>query len=212
LGVFLAGAASAQVVVDKTVAALSDGVRTELITYSDLMWQLALQPNTPLAPPRSEDLNSALQTLINQRLFALEAERLPRLAPTQAEIQAKITETLRYFPSAAAFEERLRQVGFTSVKDDNFEKIIAQRVAIDNYIKFRFESFVVVTPDEEARYYRDQYLPEFRRRNPGRAVPELEERRREINETLISERVATRIETFLDEAKRRVEVEVLIEV
>ena len=33
----------AQTVVDKTVATVSDGVRTELITYSDLLWQLALQ-------------------------------------------------------------------------------------------------------------------------------------------------------------------------
>jgi len=208
----LAASAAAQEVVDKTVATLNDGVRTELITYSDLMWQLALQPEAPLTPPRSEDLNAALQTLINQRLFALEAERLPRLAPTPAEIAAKITETLTYFPSIAAFETRLRQVGFSSVKDDNFERIIAQRVAIDNYISFRFTSFVVVTPDEEGRYYREQFLPDFRRRNPGRVVPTFEEKRREIVEALTNDRVATRIETFLDEAKRRVVIEVLIDV
>src|SRR5688500_4890275 len=68
----------AQDVVDKTVAVVGEGRRAQLITYSDLIWQLALQPNTPLDPPRSEDLNRALQLLINQRLFALEAERLPR--------------------------------------------------------------------------------------------------------------------------------------
>jgi len=34
----------AQQVVDKMVATINGGVRTELITYSDLMWQLALQP------------------------------------------------------------------------------------------------------------------------------------------------------------------------
>jgi hypothetical protein len=205
-------AGQGQEVVDKTVAALTDGTRTELITYSDLMWQLALQPGTPLSPPRREDLNAALQTLINQRLFALEAERLPRLAPTPAEIAAKIAETLTYFPSTAVFEERLRTVGFSSVKDENFERIIAQRVAIDNYINFRFESFVVVTPDEEARYFREQFLPDFRRRNPGRAVPTLDETRREITKLITNERVATRIETFLDEARRRVTIDILIEV
>ena len=68
----------AQNVVDKTVATVSDGIRTELITYSDLRWQLALQPNVELSPPSSEDLNNALQLLINQRIFALEADRLPR--------------------------------------------------------------------------------------------------------------------------------------
>src|SRR5438445_12375910 len=65
-------AARAQKIVDKTVAIVSDGVRKpELITYSDLVWQLALQPNTPLDPPKSEDLNRALRTLIDQRVFAL---------------------------------------------------------------------------------------------------------------------------------------------
>ena len=82
----------AQEIVDKTVAVVSDSVRSELITYSDLMWQLALQPGTQLQPARSEDLNQALQLLINQRIFALEAERLPRTAPTEKEISDKINE------------------------------------------------------------------------------------------------------------------------
>ena len=68
--------------------------------------------------------------MIDQRLFALEAERLPRTAPTKKEIDDKINEILSYFPTASAFEARLKTVGFTSVKDDNFQRIIAQRVAI----------------------------------------------------------------------------------
>src|SRR5437868_2207706 len=75
---FFSMVAVAQQMVDKTVATLTDGVRTELITYSDLKWQLALQPNVTINPPSSEDLNRALRLLIDQRLFALEAERLPR--------------------------------------------------------------------------------------------------------------------------------------
>ena len=46
--------------VDKMVATVNAGVRTDLITYSDLLWQLALQPNTSLANPNSDDLNRAL--------------------------------------------------------------------------------------------------------------------------------------------------------
>ena len=202
----------AQEMVDKTVATLSDGVRTELITYSELKWQLALQPDVPLDPPRSEDLNRALQTLIHQRLFILEAERFPRPAPTNEEISKAIGKTLAYFPSIASFESRLKQVGFASVKDDNFEHIIAQRLAIENYIDFRFRSFVVVTPDEISRYYREVFVPEFTRRNSGRALPTFEEKRDEIKGLLIENRVAARIESFLDEAKRRVEIEILIEV
>ena len=204
---------SAQEIVDKTVATVNDGVRTELITYSDLVWQLALQPDTPLDPPRSVDLNQALQVLINQRLFALEAERLPRAAPTEKEINDKITETLSYFPSSAVFESRLKQVGFESIKDDNFERIIAQRVAIDKYLDFRFGSFIVITPEDEAKYYRDVFVADFRRRSGGQLMmPTLDEKRPAISEILTQKKKAVAIENFLDEAKRRVEIEILIEV
>ncbi len=203
---------TAQVVVDKTVATVYDGVRTELITYSDLLWQLALQPNTPISPPNSEDLNRALQLLINQRMFALEAERLPRAAPTDTEINSAITEVLGRFPSTAEFESRLRSVGFASVKDDNFVRIMTQRVAIEKYLDFRFRSFIVITPDDEAKYYGDIFVPDFRRRFPGLLMPTLAEKRAEINRILTEEKVASGIESFLDEAKRRAEIVIISEV
>lgn len=208
-----ASSVSAQDVVDKTVAIVTDGSRKpQLITYSDILWQLSLQPGVPLEKPRTEDLNQALQTIINQRIFALEAERLPRIAPTEKEIADKIAETLTYFPTTAAFETRLKQVGFDSVKDDAFERLIAQRVAIEKYIDFRFASFVVVTSEEETRYYREIFTPEFRRRTPGLLLPPLEEKRLEIREMLTRQKIAAAIERFLDEAKRRVQIEILIEI
>lgn len=205
-------AGHAQEIVDKTVAVVSDGSRSQLITYSDIVWQLALQPGVPLDPLRSEDLNRSLQSLINQRIFALEAERLPRAAPSEAAIADKINETLSYFATPAVFETRLKQVGFDSVRDDAFERLIAGRLAIEKYVDFRFGSFVVVTADEETKYYRDVYIPEFRRNSPNVILPTLEEKRPEIRATLSRQKIAAAIERFLDEAKRRVEVEILIEV
>lgn len=202
----------AQETIDKTVATVSDGVRTELITYSDLVWQLALQPNAPLTPPTSAALNQALQLIINQRLFALEAQRLPRLAPTEPEIDEKIKEVLNIFPSTAEFERRLKIVGFDSVKDDNFERIMGQRVAIDKYLEFRFRSFAVITPEDEAKYYREVFVPDFRRKYDGLLTPNLDEKRAEINALLKEEKVTKNIEDFLDEAKRRAEIVILSEV
>ncbi len=203
---------AAQTVVDKTVAVVDDGVNTELITLSDLRWQLALQPNVPLDPPSSEDLNRALQTQVNIRIFALEAERLPRTAPTEAEIAAEISRVLAQFPSTAEFESRLRAVGFTSVKDDNFQRLMAQRVAIEKYQDFRFRSFIVITAEDEAAYYRNVWAPDFRRRFPGVIVPSFEEKRTEIVNELRLEREFEGIETFLDEAKRRVEIVTLSDI
>jgi hypothetical protein len=201
----------AQQVVDKTVATVSNGLRTELITYSDLLWQLALQPKSSVTSPSTEELNQALQLLVNQRLFALEAERLPREAPGDEEVNAKIAELLRYFP-AGDFERRLNQVGFKSVQDSNFQRIIRERVAIEKYLDFRFRSFIVITPEDEAKYYRDVFVPDFRRRFEGLIAPKLEEKRVEINQILTDEKVAADIEAFLDEAKRRTEIVILSEI
>ncbi|HEY0428772.1 MAG TPA: hypothetical protein VGC76_13405 [Pyrinomonadaceae bacterium] len=209
---FFAIKTSAQETVDKTVATVGDGVRTELITYSDLLWQLALQPNAPLNPPTSDDLQRALQLIINQRLFALEAQRLPQATPTGDETDAEIKRVLALFPSTAEFETRLRAVGFESVKDDNFERMMAQRVAIEKYIDFRFRSFVVITPEDEEKYYQTVFVPEFRRRNPGLLMPTITEKRSEIREMLTEQKVTGEIQRFLDEAKDRAEVVVLSEV
>src|SRR5215207_9916400 len=69
-------------VVDRMVAIVNDG---ELITYSDLLWQLALQPNLPIDSPRREDLKRALELLIDQRLVVQEAEKLPHVHATEEE-------------------------------------------------------------------------------------------------------------------------------
>lgn len=201
-----AAPAAAQVVVDRTVATVTDGSRTELITYSDLLWQLALQPGVPIDPPRETDLNTALQRLIDQRIFALEAQRLPRAAPTDKEISDKIAELLAYFPSAAEFENRLKAVGFDSIKDADFENLISQRLAIEKYLDFRFRSFIVITAEEETKYYQDVWVPAFRRRNPGVIVPPLADVRAAVDSELTEVRVATSMESFLEDAKRRMTV------
>jgi hypothetical protein len=210
---FLLGSDSfAQKLVDKTVATVSDGVRTELITLSDLRWQLALQPGVNLRPISNDDLKAVLKTVVDQRIFALEAKRLPRDAATEKEIADKIKEIMGYFPTAAAFEQRLRDVGFTSVSDDNFERIIADRIAIDKYLEFRFRSFIVITAADESKFYRENFVPTFRRQFPGLLTPTLEEKRTQIREQLIEDKVAADIETFLEGAKQRVTVTYLSEV
>jgi hypothetical protein len=198
-----AGAVRAQQVVDKMVATVNGGVRTELITYSDLMWQLALQPDTPLDNPRSEELNRALRLLIDQRLILQEAEKLPTIVPTPKEIADARAELARHFASEPVFRERLQRVGLTSEKLD---EIIDQRLRMEKYLDFRFRNFVVISPQEIADYYRDAYVPRFRARNPGRIVPPLERARDEIEKTLMEAKIESDTDAFLDMLRDRAEI------
>ena len=200
-----------QQVIDKMVATVNAGVLPEcrqvcLITYSDLLWQLALQPNTPLDNPSSAELNRALHLLTDQRLILQEAEKLPSIAPTADEVGSARNELAKAFPSAQDFQQRLRRVGLTAEKLD---EILEQRVRIDKYLDFRFRNFVVITQNEVADYYKDAYVPRFKARAPGKIVPTLEEARSEIEKTLTEAKIETDSDSFLDNARDRAEIVIL---
>lgn len=197
---------AAQQVVDKMVATVNAGVRTELITYSDLLWQLALQPDTRLDNPTSEQLNGALRLLIDQRLILQEADKLPTIVPTPAEISDARAELARYFPSEPAFRERLLRVGLTSEK---LNEILEQRLKMEKYLDFRFRNFVVISQNEIADYYKDVYVPRFQARTPGRIVPTLEQARGEIEKTLMEAKIESDTSAFLDTARQRAEIVML---
>ena len=197
---------SAQQVVDKMVATVNAGVRTDLITYSDLMWQLALQPHTLLDNPSSQDLNNALRLLIDQRLILQEAEKIPTIVPKPKEISDARDELARNFTSPTEFQQRLQRVGLTSEKLD---EIIEQRLKMEKYLDFRFRNFVVISQKEIADYYRDVYTPRVKARLPGRIVPPLEQVRDEIEKTLMEVKIESDTNAFLDTARERAEVVML---
>jgi hypothetical protein len=198
----------AQEVIDKMVATVNAGIVPEcrqicLITYSDLLWQLALQPDASLANPNSADLNRALRLIIDQRLILQEAEKLPSIEPTADEIKAARDELVKAFASPSAFQQRLHRVGLTAEKLD---EILDQRVKIEKYLDFRFRNFVVITQNEIADYYRDVYVPRLRSRAPGQIVPTLEEARAEIEQTLQEAKIESDTDAFLDNARERAEI------
>jgi hypothetical protein len=203
---FSASAAAAQEVVDKMVATVNGGVRTDLITYSDLLWQMALQPNMPIDNPGSEVLNRALQLIIDQRLIYQEAEKLPTINPTDKEITDELNALIRLFPSQADFMERVRRVGLTS---EQLREIIRQRVAIDKYLNFRFRSFTVVTPKEVSDYYRDVFVPRFQRQYPGRIVPTFEQVSKQLESQLTEDKIESETTSFLETARERAEITIL---
>lgn len=189
-------AAYAQVEADKMIATVNG---TNLITYSDLLWQLALQPNTPLDNPGSDELQRALQLLIDQRLILQEAEKLPTVTPTEKEVKDGIDRLIRRFPSRNEFDRRTRLTGLTS---ERLFEIVQKRVEIEKYLDFRFRAFSVVLPAEVESYYTQVYVPNKRRQSPGEIIPTLDEARQEITNTLTENKLRSDIDNFLDNARQ----------
>lgn len=189
-------------VVDYMVAT----VNGSLITYSDLLWQLALQPGTPLDRPSAEDLKRTLELMIDQRLIYDEAEKLPHIHAEEKEVETALADLIRRFPSQAEFQQRIARVGLTA---EQLREIVRERVEIEKYLDFRFRPFTVVTPQEVGDYYRDVYVPRFRRQSPGRILPKLEEAHAEIERTLTESKIASDMRKFLDDARASAEIVML---
>jgi hypothetical protein len=206
-------AAQAQTVADKTVATVTNGSRAtpDLITYSDLVWQLALEPNAPLSDkPSSEQLNRALRLVEDQLLVLQEARKLPVADTTDARkdfddaVQKMRDQLAQAFGSRARLEERMTRVGLNS---DQLDSILRDRVTIERYFDFRFRAFVLINPKEITDRYNQESAP---LRNSGRIVPTLEQARGRIEHDLTEEKIAAEIDDFIDSLREQPGTEIVI--
>src|SRR5215831_8459142 len=126
--------------VDQIIALVNDSV----ITRTDLLWSLALDPAAPSpgGPVSSEVLRRKLDVMIDQTLVEQEAMRLPAPEITQKQVDEKRSQLIASFRSEATFRERTEAVGLTSQRID---ELIRQRILIERFVDFRFRSFVFVT-------------------------------------------------------------------
>ena len=209
----LPSGASAQTTPDKMVASVTNGARAtpDLITYSDLVWQLALEPDTPFSErPGTVQLNRALRLVEDQLLILQEARKLPSADTTDAnaardaEVIKKRNELAQAFGSGTRLEERMTRVGLTS---EQLDLILRDRVMVEQYLDFRFRAFAVITDREVEDRYNQKY---GRLRNSGQIVPTLEQVRAQINRDLTEEKIETEIDKFIDELREAPGTEIVV--
>jgi hypothetical protein len=207
------GSATAQTIVDKTVATVTNGSQAnpDLITYSDIVWQLALEPDRPFTdPPASAALNQGLRTLESQLLILQEARKLPlaQTADAQAEFEDTVKkrrdELAQAFGGRTNLEERMARVGLTS---EQLDAILRDRVTIDRYLDFRFRAFVLVSANEIADRYQQKY---GRLRNSGQLVPTLDQVRDRLEREITEEKIAEQIDKFIEGLRDQPGTEIVI--
>ena len=210
----LCSPAPAQTIADKMVATVTNGSRAtpDLITYSDLVWQLTLEPRTPFsARPGSEQLNKALRTVEDQLLILQEARKLPPANTPEAmqkiedQVRQKRDQLVQGIGSRALLEERMKSVGLTA---EQLDAILRDRVTIENYLDFRFRAFEL---PPSAKEIADRYNQDYGRlRGSGRIVPTLEQVRDRIEHVLIEEKIESEIDKFVDNLREQPGTEIVI--
>ncbi|MFN2577480.1 MAG: hypothetical protein ABR607_07300 [Pyrinomonadaceae bacterium] len=209
----LCAPAQAETISDKTVATVTNGSQAvpDLITYSDLVWQLALEPGRSVSSqPSSQELNQALRTIEDQLLILQEARKLPLAETNEAQkdfedtVKKRRDELAQSFGSRTQLEQRMSRVGLTS---EHLDAILRDRVTIERYLAFRFRAFALVSAKEISDRYEKEYGGV---RNSGRIVATLDQARDRIEHDLMEEKIAEEIDKFIDNLRDQSGTEIVI--
>ncbi len=202
--------AQAQQVVDQILTLVNE----DIITKTDLLWSLALDPKAPSPAGNisSDILRQKLDVMIYQRLIVQEARRVPGVQITPEEIGKKRTQLISQFKSEAEFRQRVEAVGLTPQRIDD---LIRQMIYIERFIDFRFRSFVFVTEQEIKTYYDERLVPEIRKQ--GQIPPALDQTiegktvRERITEIIKQEKINQEIDKWLEATRQRADIVPLAE-
>ena len=202
--------AHAQQKVDQIIALVNE----DIITRTDLLWSLALDPKapSPAGPLSSDVLRQKFDVMIDQKLIEQEARRVPAADVTQEEIDQRRTALIRQFPSEAAFRQRVESVGLTPQRIDD---LIREMILIERFVDFRFRSFVLVTEQDIQNYYNEKLVTEIRK--AGQVPPSLDDVidgvtvREKINSVLKQEKINEEIDRFIKNARERANIVILAE-
>lgn len=178
-------------------------VNGEIVTRTELLWSLALDPSapSPAGPISSDLLRQKLEVMIEERLISQEATKLPGADITEQEINKKQAELVSQFGSEAAFRQRVESVGLSPEK---LEDLLRGRILIDRFVDFRFRSFVFVSEQEIQRHYEQRLVPTVR--ESGQVPSPLDSVRPQIAELLKQQKINDELDRWLNTARQRADI------
>ena len=121
---------------------------------------MARNPELRVRPDSAEYLEmrqSALEYLIDRELIIQEGEKL-KLEPKEAEIDGKITELKQRFPSQSAYEQKLKQQGYTEKK---LREFIKQALIVQNVLELKIKPTAEPVTDKDIEEFYKENKEEF---------------------------------------------------
>lgn len=174
------------------------------ILRSDIVWNLALDPKVSNDEIFSKEAQEQmLAQVIDQRLLLYEAQGIPGIEPSPAEVARALGELIARFPSEEFFYDRIARVGLSS---SSLQEIIRNRLRILNLIDFRFRAFVIIPEDEILAYYRQVLAPKLIERGIKPAEQPTQEERDLIERILTEEQVSRAIDSYLENLRQQSDI------
>jgi hypothetical protein len=171
--VFLSLAAIPQVcfsyVLDKVEAVVNDHV----ITMSDVDRAVQVEKTETSGTGKDESAlrKAALDSLINRALLLDEAHKFNLAQVTPEEVEQAFMKVRNRYPDEKSFEESLQREEITQ---DELKDNLRDQILVIKYVDRRIRAFILVTPDEEKKYY-EEHKKDFGARDFAEAEPEIKQ-------------------------------------
>lgn len=179
-------------------------VGKQVITLSDVRLQQRLEAffagaqAAPIDGPRTTVL---LDRLIDQALIRREMMEGAFPAAGPDTVEPLWLEVRRRFPEAAAWKAALQRYQLT---EDDLRRLVQFQADFQSFIDVRIRPGLQVTPEQTAKYYQEEFLPELRRR--GAAQQPLDQVREQIVSLLLEKEVNQKLSLLLQELRIRTEI------
>jgi hypothetical protein len=186
-------------ILDRVVASVDHAAITASDVEREYRFERFLDAQWPAPPPDARALASAREHLTYQILLSREEDPGP---VDKAECEKAAVERLaalrKGFPAPEAFQVVVRELGMTEAE-------IVARIAQQNLMLRLIDQRLrpaASPPDEEvAEYYRQIFVPEFQRKNPGAAASPLPEVENQIREVLTQKHINELLDQWIEELK-----------
>ncbi len=182
-------------------------VENQVITLSDLLWTLRYRrqeiPQDPVE--RRELLLQTLEQLVEQKLIAREAAQTPGILVTPQLVETRLAAYRDQFPSEEEFQAKLRSM---QMSPNDLRELIRRQLAVLQFVKVRFEPFIIVLPDQITDYYLNELTPELVASQ--QTPPPIEVVEEQIRQILTLQRTNAEVDRWVRNSRSKVEIAILL--
>jgi peptidyl-prolyl cis-trans isomerase SurA len=152
---------------------------------------------------KSRSRADLVNELVDQWVVRHEAETSNFPGPTETEVQGAFDRLAAKFPSAAAFEVRLRSLG---MDDSIVKRQLRGQLYLSSFIEYRFRPGIEITDKEVTEYYQNEMEAELKKQN--QPVPPLTRVANDIRELLTEREVSRRADEWIADARSRLRIDI----
>jgi hypothetical protein len=187
-------------VVDRIVAT----VARQAITLSDMRLQYRLEcfiSGKPVGVPDAAKNEEILERLVDQALIRREMSENTFPPALPEEVAPMMKQIRDRYPDDTAWRAAL---DLYDLAQSDVEKLVQFQADVLSFISLRVRPGLQLTQAEVEKYYREEFLPELKRR--GAAEPALDDVRDQITELVTKRAENERLAQLLKEMRARTEV------